>query len=73
MTVFKHIYNRRGKLARADLLLKQQVKFREGAAPGLGETEVRVDDTEEAGAAPEETGVVAPTRMISYRGSRLML
>lgn len=73
MTVFKHIYHCRGKLARADFLLKQQVKFRERAAPGLGETEVRVDDAQEAGTAPEETGVVAPMCVISCRGSRLML
>lgn len=44
----KHIHLSRGKLARGHLLLKQQVELGEGAARGLGDAEVCVDEAEEA-------------------------
>lgn len=49
-----------GELACGDALLEQQVQLGEGAALGLGQAEVGVDYAEEAGAGPEESGVVAP-------------
>lgn len=48
------------KLAGADALLEEEIEFGEGTALGLGQAEVGVYDAEEAGAGPEETGVVAP-------------
>lgn len=44
----EHIDLSRGKLARGHLLLKQQVELGEGAARGLGDAEVCVDEAEEA-------------------------
>lgn len=49
-----------GELAGADFLLEEEIEFGEGAAAGFGEAEVGVYYAEEAGAAPEEAGIVAP-------------
>lgn len=49
-----------GELPRADPAFEQQVQLGEGAAGGLGDPEVGVDDAQEADAGPEEAGVVFP-------------
>lgn len=72
----EHVNLCRGKLARADFLLKQDVQLCEGAAAWLGEAEICVYDAKEANGRlkqvsschvqrdvvtyPEETGVVSP-------------
>lgn len=48
------------KLARTHALLEEQIHLRKRAPLRLGNPEVRVDDTQEADAAPEEAGEVAP-------------
>lgn len=49
-----------GKLPCADASFEKQIQFCKGAARGLGNTEVSVDDAEEADAGPEEAGIVFP-------------
>jgi hypothetical protein len=49
-----------GEFPCRDTSLEHQVQLGEGSASGFGNAEVGVDDAEEADAAPEETGVVAP-------------
>jgi hypothetical protein len=49
-----------GKLPCRDTSLEHEVQLGEGSAAWFGDAEVGVDDAEEADAAPEEAGVVAP-------------
>lgn len=51
---------RTGELSCADLTLEQKVQLGERSASGLRNTEVSVDDAEEADSSPEEAGIVAP-------------
>lgn len=60
MAIFKDVDMGGGELAGADFLLEEEIEFGEGAAAGFGEAEVGVYYAEEAGAAPEEAGIVAP-------------
>jgi hypothetical protein len=45
VAILKHIDSRARKLARADPLLEEQIELGEGAALGLGQAEVGVNDT----------------------------
>lgn len=47
----EHIHLCGGKVSRADLSLEKHVDFSKSSAAGLGETEVGVDDAEEADSA----------------------
>lgn len=58
--IFKNIHLGARKIPRANPPLKQQIQFRKTASTGLGNPEIRIDDTEEADARPEEAGEVGP-------------
>ena len=56
----KHVDMGFGKFPRAYAFFEQHIQLCERPGPWLGDTEVSVDDTAEADAAPEETGKVTP-------------
>jgi hypothetical protein len=56
----KHIDIRGGELARADVLLEEEIDLGEGSAAWFRDAEVGVDDAAEADPRPEEAGEVGP-------------
>ena len=56
----KHIHRRSRKLSRTNTSLKQQIQLCKRPSCRFRQTEIDIDDAEEAGTSPEEAGIVAP-------------